>query len=83
MAKCGWCGNDMSDPKTISCSENAKVDFGDYVADPIRYGDEKFEWSGERCHDCNVVKGKIHHPGCDVEECPRCHGQLISCDCLD
>lgn len=35
-----------------------------------------------RCHDCNAIHGQIHHPGCDVERCPRCHGQMISCDCF-
>ena len=33
------------------------------------------------CHDCNVEIGQIHHAGCDVEECPRCHLQQISCPC--
>ena len=35
-----------------------------------------------RCHDCNVTWGHLHHPGCDMEECPRCSGQLISCGCI-
>jgi len=35
----------------------------------------------ERCHDCGAKDGHFHHPGCDWEECPRCHGQLIGCDC--
>jgi len=33
------------------------------------------------CHDCGAVKGQYHCTGCDIEECPRCHGQLLSCDC--
>lgn len=36
-----------------------------------------------RCHSCNVVNkaGTVHHFGCDVERCPVCAGQLISCSC--
>jgi hypothetical protein len=33
------------------------------------------------CHDCNVGMDKLHHPGCDAERCPKCHGQMISCGC--
>ncbi|MEM3858781.1 MAG: hypothetical protein QW478_05170 [Candidatus Micrarchaeaceae archaeon] len=36
---------------------------------------------GEYCHDCGVKEGQIHHWGCDVEVCPRCGKQLISCNC--
>jgi hypothetical protein len=36
-----------------------------------------------RCHDCGAVHGELHHPGCDMERCPVCNGQLISCGCLD
>ncbi len=57
-----------------------------YVANVprIRYGDESFNWHADErpCHDCFAVKGEYHVPGCDVEECPVCHGQALSCQCL-
>jgi len=42
-----------------------------------------FDWN-DKCHDCGIENkiGNLHHYGCDVERCPRCGGQLISCDCL-
>lgn len=33
------------------------------------------------CHDCAVPEGQLHERGCDMERCPFCGGQLISCDC--
>ena len=35
----------------------------------------------EVCHDCEVPLGSIHEFGCDMEECPICHGQLFLCGC--
>ena len=35
----------------------------------------------DRCPDCGVTTGGFHHPGCDMEKCPVCNGQLLMCNC--
>lgn len=64
---------------------------GDKVYPRIKYGHETRANYGRnddgsmmkdwRCSDCGCFTDNFHHPGCDVEECPRCHRQFISCDC--
>ncbi len=36
-----------------------------------------------RCGDCGIQRGGFHHLGCDLESCPRCQRQLVSCRCPD
>lgn len=35
------------------------------------------------CQDCGVSLGSAHHEHCQHEACPRCGGQMISCQCHD
>jgi hypothetical protein len=55
----------------------------------IPYGKESWWGEGQeptgdrRCHDCHCAVGKFHHPGCDMEQCPKCQGQLIVCGCTE
>ena len=34
-----------------------------------------------QCHDCGCNEGELHDYGCDMERCPFCGRQLISCSC--
>jgi len=36
----------------------------------------------QKCHDCGVEEGQVHQYGCDMERCPFCGRQLISCSCM-
>lgn len=81
MVACKWCKKEMTDQNTTTCTPGL-VKFPDGTQmDPIPYHLDGVP-KDHRCHDCNVALGGIHHPGCDMECCPKCKGQLISCDCL-
>ena len=37
--------------------------------------------AGHGCGDCAVEEGRVHELGCDMERCPFCGRQLMSCGC--
>ena len=37
--------------------------------------------SADKCPGCRVGVGQYHEPGCEFEECPRCHDPICGCDC--
>lgn len=49
----------------------------------IPYGEESLPWESDPCHDCWAERGELHKKHCDVEECPICGGQLLSCGHAD
>jgi hypothetical protein len=80
MALCDYCEQDMLTAESCVFS---KYEIEGESFSPVPFGAESGGWNPEGmvCHDCGVAPYAFHHPGCDVEECPRCRMQLISCDC--
>lgn len=80
MAVCKYCDQEMTLGNGCTVEE---FHFEDGWIPRIRFGDERPRWSGQQCGDCGVPRGALHHPGCDIESCPRCRQQALSCDCID
>jgi hypothetical protein len=79
MAVCSWCLGEMNTAN--SCTVNAFHRKG-HRFHMVPFGDEpNGRTSGDQCGDCGVNRGGWHHPGCDLQQCPACGRQLISCGC--
>ena len=80
MAICKRCNKDMLDDEVKTCDKNRFIKYSDGLKLPT--SDYHFNERTGRCHDCGIKHGGKHHLCCDVERCPRCGDQLISCGCL-
>lgn len=80
MSVCDLCDKEMSDGKADSC---IKLDIEFPTGEKLPQSTYHFDEPTGRCHDCNIKHGGFHHNGCDVEKCPKCSGQLVSCGCMD
>lgn len=83
--ECEYCHLDMA---TADSCGNKTIVVGTKQFNRIPYKSEKrygpeymIDSPDKRCHDCNCKNGGLHHPGCDMEECPACGMQALSCDC--
>lgn len=85
MAKCEYCNEDMLKSKGCTVDELILNDGKSYkrikVGDKYDFYETEDEEADIICHDCNARRGHYHHANCDCEICPKCHQQLISCDC--
>lgn len=67
-------------------SEKEKYLIKGELYDPILFGEEDDDWGGkdneeDTCADCGCAVGEQHYPNCDIERCPCCGLQMLSCDC--
>lgn len=74
MVMCRDCDQEMNTAAT--CTAEVLAIRG------VRYPRQRYRSASDTaCHDCGVAPGGVHHHGCDMERCPTCAWQLISCGC--
>lgn len=82
MRICHYCKQDIHD--AVSCNAPAVYESDGPSYARIPYGVERHVQGGnnaQRCPNCLVMTGMLHHPGCLAEECPACHKALATCQC--
>ena len=84
LAKCEYCNEVML--LSEGCKTERLMMSDGKVYERIKVGDKYDSYYGKndkkmRCRDCNALFGHYHHEGCDYEICPKCHEQILYCDC--
>jgi len=75
MAKCSACNREVTE--VDDCSENHAIEFMDRTAmEGVPCGATLID-KLPNCPICRVFLGNFHHPGCDMEICPRCHKAVV------
>ncbi len=74
VASCAYCGRGIGVQECLY----------DYVVvDGVEYQRvrvvESPVYEGEPNCECGCEIGQVHHVGCDLEDCPRCGEQFLSC----
>lgn len=74
--------------RLVAARSTTKLEYQNSDFSRLRWGAET-HWSTwmkhdsplDYCPDYAAAIGEFHGPSCDKEECPRCGGQLLSCEC--
>lgn len=75
MDECGLCHRDSARVET--CYEEKVLVYSALEERPAIPAAP----AGLECPGCGVLPGKIHHPFCPEERCPRCDGRVRVCEC--